>query len=105
MYVRDREPGSSVISVWSVDKFERRLEVMRDLYSEVNETQREWNPAEGDPDPWADGDKVGSSRVDRLGLLSIEDIKPDMENASPDMENVSPDKENAGPDMENAGPD
>lgn len=44
-------------TVWSVEKFQQRLEVMRDLYHDVSEREATWGEL-GDPDPWEDDSGV-----------------------------------------------
>lgn len=84
VYLED-EPQVSNEIIWTVSKFQSRLEVMRELYEEVSERDDPWG-APGDPNPWADGQVIcspaefaGEGNVPKSHRTGSADQEPDAE--------------------------
>jgi len=52
----DAKAGVST-AVWSLPQFQRRLDVLRDLYREISNRDTQWGEP-SDPDPWKDDNRV-----------------------------------------------
>mmetsp|Transcript_3034 Transcript_3034/g.6052 ORF Transcript_3034/g.6052 Transcript_3034/m.6052 type:complete len:1622 (-) Transcript_3034:66-4931(-) len=77
--------SSTLLAVWSLPKFQQRLEVMRDLYHEVSDRDKPWGEAD-DADPWRDdrgAPLVGTDTVKASSRLGGESPHPEEPDAEP----------------------